>query len=83
MSAGIPEYRKPQNMVFIRVVPFLPAYRTSKLLRNSQMAVDQHQWDPILGVFGKFTTHFGTNFSGWIELDVHWGLTVVGFDPPD
>ena len=27
------------------------------------------------------TTHFGTYFSGWIESDVHWGLTDLDFDP--
>ena len=26
-------------------------------------------------------THFRTYFSGWIESDVHWGLTDLGFDP--
>ena len=25
------------------------------------------------GVFGEFTTHVRTYFSGWIESDVHWG----------
>ena len=29
---------------------------------------------------GEFTTHFRTYFSGWIESDVHWGLTGA-FDP--
>ena len=29
----------------------------------------------------KFTTHVGTYFSGWIESDVHWGLTDLDFDP--
>ena len=30
---------------------------------------------------GEFTTHFRTDFSGWIESDVHWGLTDLDFDP--
>ena len=35
-----------------------------------------------LWLVGEFTTHFRTYFSGWIELDVHWGLTgTLGFDP--
>ena len=29
---------------------------------------------------GEFTTHFRTYFCGWIESDVHWGLTDLGFD---
>ena len=29
----------------------------------------------------EFTTHFRTYFSGWIESDVHWGLTDLDFDP--
>ena len=40
----------------------------------------QNQWDPILGV-GEFTTRFRTYFSGWIESDVHRGLTDLAFDP--
>ena len=31
--------------------------------------------------WGRFTTHFRTYFSGWIESDVHWGLTDLDFDP--
>ena len=44
-----------------------------------QMAVGQNQgyhFEP-----GEFTTHFRTYFSGWIESDVHWGLTDLDFDP--
>ena len=26
-------------------------------------------------------THFRTYFGGWIESDVHWGITDLGFDP--
>ena len=26
---------------------------------------------------GEFTTHFRTYFSGWIESDLHWGLSVL------
>ena len=29
----------------------------------------------------EFTTHFRTYLSGWIESDVHWGLTDLDFDP--
>ena len=29
---------------------------------------------------GKFTTHFRTYSSGWIESDVHWGPTDLAFD---
>ena len=37
--------------------------------------------DPILVGIGEFTTHFRTYFSGWIESDVHWGLTDLDLDP--
>ena len=30
---------------------------------------------------GEFITHFRTYSSGWIESDVHWGLTDLDFDP--
>ena len=43
------------------------------------MAVRQNQGYHF-GV-GEFTTHFRTDFSGWIESDVHWGLTDLDFDP--
>ena len=32
------------------------------------------------GVFGEFTTHFRTYFSGWIESDVHRGRIDLDFD---
>ena len=44
-----------------------------------QVAVGQNQWDHV-GV-GEFTTHVRSYFSGWIESDVHWGLTDLAFDP--
>ena len=31
---------------------------------------------------GEFTTDFRAYFSGWIESDVHCGLTDLDFDPP-
>ena len=34
------------------------------------------QWDPILVGIGEFTTHFGTDLSGWIESDAHWLTTI-------
>ena len=37
--------------------------------------------DPIIGVFGEFTTYFRTHFSGWIESDVHRGYD-LGFEKP-
>ena len=42
-------------------------------------ALGQNQWYHF-GV-GEFTTHFRTYFSGWIESDVHRGLTDLAFDP--
>ena len=30
---------------------------------------------------GGFTAQFRTYFSGWIESEVHWGLTDLDFDP--
>ena len=43
------------------------------------------QWlsKPMVSHFGvgEFTTHFRTYFWGWIESDVCWGLTDLGFDP--
>ena len=35
---------------------------------------------PFWGVFGEFTTHVRTYFSGWIESDVH-GDGILDFDP--
>ena len=32
---------------------------------------------PSTLLVGEFTTHVRTYFSGWIESDVHWGLTGV------
>ena len=29
----------------------------------------------------RCTTHFRTDFSSWIESEVHWGLTDLGVDP--
>ena len=40
----------------------------------------QNQWYHFGA--GEFTTHFGSYFSGWIESDVHWGLTDLAFDKP-
>ena len=38
----------------------------------------QTEWDRILGVFGEFTTHLRSNFSGWIGMftgGTIWPLT--------
>ena len=43
-----------------------------------KLAVAQNRGPVLVGV-GEFTTHVRTDFSGWIESDVHWGLT--DFDP--
>ena len=42
------------------------------------LAVGQNQWYHF-GV-GEFTTQFRTDLSGWIESDVHWGLTDLDLD---
>ena len=42
------------------------------------MAVGQNQW---YHVWCRGTTRFRTYFSGWIESDVHWGITDSAFDP--
>ena len=31
---------------------------------------------------GELTTHFRTYLSGWIESDVHWGLTDLDLEVP-
>ena len=36
---------------------------------------------PMVPSWGRCTTHVRTHFSGWIESDVHWGLTDLDFDP--
>ena len=65
------------NWCHVRVVNWYPKRQPHKGT-SGQMAVGQHQWYHF-GV-GEFTTHCRTYFSGWIESDVHWGLTGV-FDP--
>ena len=47
----------------------------SGLLPFLHLAVGQNQWYNF-GV-GECTAHFRTYFSGWIESDVHWGLTGI------
>ena len=42
----------------------------------TQMVLRSH-----FGGLGEFTTHFRTYFSGWMESDVHWGLTDLDFAP--
>ena len=45
-----------------------------------QLAVGQNRFGSHVGKV-EFTTHLRTYFSGWIESDVHWGLTDLDFDP--
>ena len=30
---------------------------------------------------GEFTTHLSREYGGWIESDVHWGLSDLAFEP--
>ena len=39
-----------------------------KLPIGPKMPLGQHQWDHILVGIGEFTTHFRTDFSGWIGM---------------
>ena len=39
-------------------------------------------WDPILGDSVNSPPIFRLHFGGWIESEVHWGLTDLEFDKP-